>query len=250
VDPLAALRADPTRTAIFLDFDGTLAPIVAVAADARPVPGAVDALRAARDRFAVVAVVSGRPVAFLDEHLPPGLERHGLYGLESVVDGEPVVHGGATAWGSVVDEVVDAARRTGPTGLDVEHKGYSLTLHYRRHPDRAEAVRQWAEDAAARSGLLLRAAKMSLELHPPVPVDKGTVVASRAVGMTAVAYVGDDEGDLPAFAALDALALAGVATVKVAVHTADASPRLLARSDLQVEGPEGSVALLRALLLE
>jgi trehalose 6-phosphate phosphatase len=249
VEPLAALRADPTRTAIFLDFDGTLAPIVAVAADARPVAGAMEALRALSGRYALVAVVSGRPVAFLDEHLPAGLERHGLYGLESVVAGEPVVHAGAMAWASVVDEVAEAARTTGPAGLDVEHKGYSLTLHYRRRPRLADAVQEWAEAASARSGLMVRAAKMSVELHPPVAVDKGTVVAARAAGMAAVAYVGDDEGDLPAFAALDALAETGVATVKVAVHTADASPRLLARSDVQVEGPEGSVALLRSLLV-
>jgi trehalose 6-phosphate phosphatase len=248
VDPLAALRRDPATTAIFLDFDGTLSPIVPVPQDARPLPGTSEVLLALDPRYAVVAVVSGRPVAFLGQHLPPGVERHGLYGLEAVVDGEPVVSPEADSWRAIVDEVAAAARTEGPPGLDVEHKGLSLTLHYRRQPRLADAALRWAERAADRSGLELRRAKMSLELHPPVAVDKGTVVHARAAGMTAVAYIGDDEGDLPAFAALDRLASRGVATVKVAVRTAETSPVLLAQADVEVDGPDGALALLRELL--
>jgi trehalose 6-phosphate phosphatase len=249
VDPLAALRRDPATTAIFLDFDGTLSPIVPVAREARPLPGTSETLIALARRYALVAVVSGRPVAFLGEHLPAGVERHGLYGLEAVVDGEPVVQPEADSWRTIVEDVVAAARIEGPPGLDVEHKGLSLTLHYRRQPHLAAAAVRWAEAAADRSGLQLRRAKMSLELHPPVAVDKGTVVQARAAGMTAVAYIGDDEGDLPAFAALDNLASRGVATAKVAVRTPETSGALLAQADIQVDGPEGALALLRELLV-
>lgn len=248
MDALAPLRRDPSTTALFLDFDGTLSSIVDDAADARPLPGAPEVLVALRERYAVVAIVSGRPVAFLGAHLPAEVERHGLYGIEAVIDGEPVVQAGAASWRSVVDDVAAAALATGPAGLDVEHKGLSLTLHFRRQPELAEAARRWATEAARRSGLQLRQAKMSLELHPPVTVDKGTVVETRAAGMTAVAYVGDDEGDLPAFAALDRLAAGGVATVKVAVRTAETSPALLAQADLEVDGPDGALAALRSLL--
>lgn len=248
MDPLAALRTDPATTAIFLDFDGTLSPIVPVAQDARPLPGTSEALIALAQRYAVVAIVSGRPVAFLGEHLPAGVERHGLYGLEAVVDGELVVPPEADSWRTIVDDVVAAARAEGPPGLDVEHKGLSLTLHYRRQPQLADAALRWAELAADRSGLELRRAKMSLELHPPVAVDKGTVVQARAAGMTAVAYIGDDEGDLPAFAALDHLASLGVSTVKVAVRTTETSGALLAQADIRVDGPQGALALLRELL--
>lgn len=248
MDALAPLRRDPATTAIFLDFDGTLSPIVPVAQDARPLPGTSEALTALARRYAVVAVVSGRPVAFLGEHLPAGIERHGLYGLEAVVDGEPVVQAGADSWRAVVDEVAAAAQAAGPPGLDVEHKGLSLTLHYRRQPQLGDAALRWATAAAERSGLELRRAKMSLELHPPVAVDKGTVVEARAVGMTAVAYVGDDEGDLPAFAALDRLAALGVDTLKVAVRTPEASAAVLAGADLHVDGPAGALALLQQLL--
>jgi trehalose 6-phosphate phosphatase len=248
VDAVAALRSSPSTAAVFVDFDGTLAPIVLDADTARPLPGVPELLLRLHRALGVLAVVSGRPVAYLRGHLPPQIELHGLYGLEAMVGGELARHPEALAWRPVVDEVAAAARATGPAGIEVEDKGLSLTLHFRRRPEAAEDARAWAVAVAGRSGLELRTAKMSLELHPPVAVDKGTVVQARAAGMTAACYLGDDEGDLPAFAALDRLASAGVTTHKVAVHTPDASPAVLAQADHQVDGPEGAVEFLRALL--
>lgn len=248
MDELALLRSTPARTALFLDFDGTLSSIVADPARARPLPGARALLAALAQRYGRVAIVSGRPVAFLEPHVPPSVELHGLYGLESLVDGAPATLSGADEWRSVIDEMANAATTSGPAGIDVEHKGLSLTLHFRRRPDLATATRRWAAAAADGSGLELRPAKMSLELHPPVAHDKGSVVEERSVGMRAIAYVGDDEGDLPAFAALDRLAAAGIAAVKVAVRTSETSADLLAQADIVVDGPEGALALLEALL--
>jgi trehalose 6-phosphate phosphatase len=248
VDALTALRRAPATTALFLDYDGTLAPIVANADEARPLPGVSDLLLELQRSFGVVAVVSGRPVDYLRQHLPSAVELHGLYGLETVVDGQLSHHPEAEGWRSVVDDVDHDARQNGPAGVDVEHKGLSLTLHYRRRPEVAPGASTWAAEAAARTGLRLRRAKMSIELHPPVGVDKGTVVETRSAGMTAACYIGDDEGDLPAFAALDRLARQGLATLKVAVRTQESAAELVAQADLEVDGPEGAVALLRGLL--
>ena len=109
----------------------------------------------------------------------------------------------------------------------------------------AEAADAWAVAAAASSGLLLRPAKHSVELHPPVEADKGTVVDELVVGLTVAAYVGDDSGDLPAFAALDRFAAAGGTALRVAVSSDETPPELLAAADLLVDGPDGVVALLR-----
>jgi trehalose 6-phosphate phosphatase len=233
---------------VFVDFDGTLSPIVPKAADARPLPGVGGVLLDLTSLAGRVAVVSGRPVSYLAEHLPEGIELHGLYGLEARIDGEIRERGDAGRWRPVVDEVVaEAVATIQPSGVDVEHKGLSLTLHFRRVPDAEDEAAIWARDAAARSGLHVRAAKMSLELHPPVTVDKGTVVEERSEGLTAVAYVGDDVGDLPAFDALDRLAARGRHVVKVAVRTPELSDDLAAHADHHVDGPDGALELLRSL---
>jgi trehalose 6-phosphate phosphatase len=248
MDALAPLRRDPAAAGVFVDFDGTLSPIVRAAADARPLPGTGDVLLRLTEVLGRVAVVSGRPVSYLVEHLPEGVELHGLYGLECRIDGELRTRADADRWRPVVDSVVAEAEATvAPAGVDVEHKGLSLTLHFRRVPDAQDAAVEWARAAAARTELHLRAAKMSLELHPPVAVDKGTVVEERSEGLAAVAYIGDDLGDLPAFEALDRLAERGVAAVKVAVRTPDVSEALTQQAHLLVDGPEGALDLLRSI---
>jgi trehalose 6-phosphate phosphatase len=131
--------------------------------------------------------------------------------------------------------------------MEVEPKGLSLTLHYRRHPEAADAVAAWAHEEAARSGLQVRSAKMSIELHPPIDADKGTALEALAGGFGAVSYVGDDRGDLPAYDALDRMAARGVQALRVAVASDEAPAELLARADLVLDGPPAVVAFLRGL---
>ncbi|HET8618574.1 MAG TPA: trehalose-phosphatase [Acidimicrobiales bacterium] len=247
MDPLAPFLARPAEAAMVVDFDGTLSPIVDVPADARPGPGAVEALAALVGRLGLVAVMSGRPVDFLAPLLPPGVVLSGLYGLEVVRDGRRIDDAGAGPWRDVVADVARVSRDRGPAGMVVEPKGLSLTLHYRTRPDLEDAVRAWAEGQGARSGLEVRTAKMSVELHPPLPADKGTALEALAGGMAAVAYVGDDRGDLPAYDALDRLASRGVATLRVAVAGAETPAELVDRADLVLDGPAAVVDLLRRL---
>jgi trehalose 6-phosphate phosphatase len=89
---------------------------------------------------------------------------------------------------------------------------------------------------------------MSFELHPPIAADKGTAVRDLADGLAAVCFLGDDLGDLPAFAELQRLADEGVATVRVAVRSDEAPEELLDAADVVVDGPEGARDLLRQLL--
>src|SRR6516165_1060238 len=59
-DALGPLRADPARAAILFDIDGTLAPIVQNAADARVPESTRQLLTQIARRYGVVACVSGR----------------------------------------------------------------------------------------------------------------------------------------------------------------------------------------------
>jgi trehalose 6-phosphate phosphatase len=241
------LLEQPRKSGLLLDYDGTLAPIVDDPGAAIPLDGTAEVLKRLARKFKVVGVLSGRPVTFLEPLLPASVILSGLYGLEAVRGGERLDHPFAGAWREVVDDVASSAVARGPKGMRVEAKGLSLTLHYRTHPELADAVMAWAAGQAARSGLRVRAAKMSVELHPPIKADKGTAVEELAARLTAVCFVGDDVGDLPAFDALDRLADKGVDVVRVAVVSAETPSALIDRADHLVRGPAGTLELLESL---
>jgi trehalose 6-phosphate phosphatase len=244
-DPFAPFLAAPERAGVLSDFDGTLAPIVDDPAAAAPLPGVVDVLHRLAERYAVVGVVSGRPLSYLVSQLGEGLWLSGLYGLETLDHGRSIEAAGSAEWRPVVEQAVDRAHAE--FGEAVEPKGLSLTVHFRTRPELGPAIRRWADAEAVRSGLVVRPAKASFELHPPVTADKGTVVQAVAAGLSAVCFLGDDVGDLSAFDGLDRLAQAGVHTVKVAVSTTEAPAVLLERADVVVDGPAGALALLERL---
>lgn len=243
------VRADPPSTLLAFDFDGTLAPIVDDPAAAAPMPGVGALLDALATRFGRVAVVSGRPRSFLARHFDgAAVDLSGLYGLETRIDGVETDHPAAEAWRPVIDDATASAAAALPSTVTVESKGLSLTVHFRRHPADEAAVLGWAERASRNSGLELRAAKASVELHPPLDVDKGTSVSALAAGCATAVYVGDDLGDLPAFAALDDLRSEGTVTVKVATGGAELPAEVAAAADLVVQGPEAVVELFRPLV--
>ena len=240
------LRADPDRTALLFDFDGSLSPIVDDPAAAAAVDGAVELLDALAHRYRTVAVISGRPRSFLSGRLGPDVDLSGVYGLETRTAGVESDHAEAQRWRPVIASVAhDAAL---PEGVTVEPKGLSLTVHFRRAPEAEPVVTEWASRVAEETGLEVRPAKASLELHPPLAVDKGTSVHALAEGCTTVVYVGDDVGDLPAFDALDALGAQGIVTVKIAAGGDELPDAVAAAADLVVGGPAEVVTLFEPLV--
>lgn len=244
-DPLAPLRREPGRSAVFLDFDGTLASIVARPEDARAFPGARETVAALVPRFALVAVITGRPAADVRRLLAvDGLRYTGLYGMEDAPTDGP-------ADPSALRPGAEAAAARVP-GAWVEPKGLSLAVHYRQAPDPPAAHRLLLEALSrlvSGTGYEVIAGKMVLELVPAGESRKGGALRRLAAesGARAVLYAGDDLADLEAFAALDALASRGTAGVKVAVGGPEASPQLLEAADVRVDGPAGLVGLLRTL---
>jgi len=237
------------RAALFLDFDGTLAPIVDDPAAARVLPAARLALARLVPLLGTVAVVSGRPAAFLVDAL--GIEHlvyAGTYGLERVVDGVVVLDPRVAPWLDAVARIADDAEAALP-GLMVERKGrVAVTVHWRTQPDRGPEATAWAEAAASRLGLDALRGRMAVELRPPVPVDKGTTVIDLARDSTVAAFAGDDAGDLPAFAALRASVRSGALEHAVTIGVAsDEGPPEVGTADVVVEGPSGLADLLDAL---
>ncbi len=248
---LAPFRDRPDRSALFLDYDGTLAPIVDDPSAAQPLAAVPELLARLGRRFGLVAVVSGRPARFLLDVLgrPPAVRLAGLYGMEEASpDGDVVVSPDAEAWRPVVADVTARAAAAVPDGATVEAKGLSVTLHWRRRPDAEGWARELAARELAATGLVAQDGRMSLELRPPVDGDKGAVVRRLGAGWAAAACFGDDLGDLPAFDALGDLAATGTAVARVAVVDAESPPEVAAAADVVVAGPEGAVALLGQLV--
>jgi trehalose 6-phosphate phosphatase len=249
---LEPLRVQPATSAIFVDFDGTLSPIVDDPALARPLDGVPALLAALGARFGVVAVVSGRPAEFLEAHLgrPTGVRLIGLYGLEEVgqPSGPSVDRGELERWRPVMADLADVAEREAPPGVSVERKALAFTLHFRRAPDQAGWVHRFADEHQRLDGLGVQAGRMAIELRPPVSADKGTVVRALVAGCGAACCFGDDLGDLPAFAALSELAREGMAVARVAVVDAESPKAVADAADVIVEGPRGAMDLLADLM--
>jgi trehalose 6-phosphate phosphatase len=248
--PLASLLVAPESSAVLTDFDGTLSPIVPDPDEAEALPAAPAVLARLAEHFAAVAVVSGRPVAFLARTLSgagPSVALFGVYGLEWMEGGEVTTAPEAEPWLAPAAEVVAAARRQAPAGVGVEAKGPALALHWRRVPEAGSWARAFAEDWAQRTGLVLQPGRRALELRPPLDIDKGTVVERVAGRCTAACFVGDDAGDLAAFAALDRLARRGLTVVRMAVADEESPPELVAAADIVVDGPAQALALLGRL---
>ncbi|MEV7600117.1 trehalose-phosphatase [Kitasatospora sp. NPDC089797] len=257
-DGLRAILTSPGDAVVALDFDGTLAPIVADPSRARAHPGAVAALRGLASVLGAVVVVTGRPAGLAAEYggfaAVPGLVVLGHYGAERWEAGvvtAPEVHPGVGRVRAALPGVL--ARAGAPEGTWVEDKGRSVAVHTRRTgaPERAlELLRAPVGELAAEHGLVVEPGRLVLELRPP-GVDKGAALTGflRERGARSVLYAGDDLGDVAAFAAVEKLRGEGLAGLLVcAGAVGDAPVRELAdRADLVVDGPEGVVALLTAL---
>jgi trehalose 6-phosphate phosphatase len=235
---------------VVVDFDGTLAPIVEDPAAARPLSAAREVLGRLAARLGRVAIVSGRPAAFLHQAMPTaGLVLIGQYGLERWQDDRTVPDPRALAFAEAVAAAAAEAEAARPE-LVVERKGaIAVTLHWRTVPALEEEALALGRRLAARHGLLLQPGRLALELRPPLPVDKGTATEHLVDGFHAVLMAGDDHGDVAAFAALDRLVAGGRLghRLRVGVRSSEAPPDLLEASDYQVDGPEGLVALLTRL---
>ncbi|AIR99071.1 trehalose-phosphatase [Streptomyces glaucescens] len=256
-DGLRALLARPGEAVIALDFDGTLAPIVADPEQARAHPDAVPALTALAPKVAAVAVITGRPAEVAVRHGGfadvPGLEHLvvlGHYGAErwDAATGKvtaPDLHPGVAAVRAALPGLL-----AGLEGVRTEDKGHAVAVHTRRAADPQaafDALRTPLGDLAVRHGLIVEPGRMVLELRPP-GMDKGVALERfvRETGARVVLYAGDDLGDLPAYGAVDTLRAGGTPGLLVCSGS-DEVTELRERADVVADGPEGVVALLRTL---
>ena len=235
MDLVARLAEEPTRTALFLDVDGVLAPIVPRPDDAR-VPAETRAeLHRLHEHYALVACISGRAGDEARRIVGvAGLTYVGNHGLELDRD--------ARAWAGKLTQFLTAVEWPA-----IENKGLTASLHYRGAEDEeaAHATLEAVKLRAEGEGFVARFGRKVLEVLPPLDVHKGTAVRSLLDerGLRRALYAGDDTTDLDGFRALDGLDLA----VRVAVASKEGPADLRAAADVVVRDPDEFLLLLRRL---
>ncbi|WP_375205550.1 trehalose-phosphatase [Hyphococcus sp.] len=196
--------------ALFLDFDGTLAPIAADP-DAVFLPeGGAEILRALSVKLGgALALISGRDVRDLSARVPADVWRAGGHGLEICAPGEKPEAQAVAAPQTLADAVNAIADSV--KGARVEPKGEVLALHYRAAPEAGPALQAAMEKLIAGvDGYILQPGKMVLEAKP-VHANKGITLTRLLdrppfAGLTPV-MAGDDATDEDAME--EAIALGG-----------------------------------------
>lgn len=180
LDEIAAL-AHGRKLAVFLDFDGTLAPIV----DRPELAGIDPSMRSAVERLArlcTVAVVSGRNVDDVRKRAGiTGIYYAGSHGFD--IAGPGGLHQ-QHAKGVEALPALDAAERELRSavatigGALVERKRFSIATHYRLVAENDWPAVENAVDQALRRhpGLRKRHGKRVFELQPDIDWDKGAAV--------------------------------------------------------------------------
>lgn len=231
-----------TDAALFLDLDGTLAPIAARPQDVRPDPRRSHVLSRLQAALGGrLAVVSGRTLADVDRILERRVTCvaavHGLVRREA--DG--TVHEATPhpALGDAAARLREFAARD--SGLLVEEKGLSVAIHYRLAQACGAAAEELAQQLAADTGLTLQHGDMVEELRTPGPTKGDSVADFMAQAPFAGArpiFIGDDATDEHGFAAVEGMGGLGILV----------GPPRLTEAQCRLRGVDETLAWLEAAL--
>ena len=244
------------QTLLALDFDGTLAEIVHDPKDAALPESRLKLLEALNNqpRFAV-AVISGRSLEDLKKRVNlPEITYAGDHGLEISGPGFHHIPPEAGQFRMTVAEIggVLESALIGTTGIVFEHKGLSMSIHYRlvpknQRPIVLRTIRRITNPYLDGSKLRVVKGKQVVNLLPPVNWNKGSALTwllslldsfPHKVGGVLPIYIGDDVTDEDAFTTVSGRGFA----VRVG------SPKSSSRAEYYVKSPDEVEVVLQALL--
>ena len=207
-ETLAPLSANPASTGIFLDLDGTLAPIMPRPDDVT-IPSEVSRLiRRLSHAYLAVTVVSGRPAAGAKRIVGNAeLAYIGNHGFETLLPGHAVVVcEEAKPYIPGIRELIDYCRhneKMAESGIWLEDKTATMSFHFRRAHDPEQAVAFIRENFFPKIealGLAVTEGRKVIEVRPPMPVNKGVAVGQLLdrLDCRQAIYIGDDTTDVDA----------------------------------------------------
>ncbi|MBU1124868.1 MAG: trehalose-phosphatase, partial [Candidatus Omnitrophica bacterium] len=176
---------DDKKVFFFLDYDGTLAPIVDTPEKALLSQETRELLR----RVAVcfenkLAIISGRALEDVKKRVGlSGIVYAGNHGLE--IEGPQITYApfGLTRYRKTLEKIKDALAQqlSFIEGVLIEDKGLTISLHYRKvNAQEVSLVKtlfgEITLSAVVKEQIRVKPGKMVLEIRPPVQWDKGKVV--------------------------------------------------------------------------
>lgn len=187
-----------SRQAVFLDFDGTLAPLQDNPKTVSlPEQGDDILKRIAGICDGALAIVSGRDIRDLSSRVPTSLWRAGGHGMEICAPGETPSASPPAAPGAIAAQLDTVA--AGHPGVWVEHKGPVFAIHFRAAPEAESQLADALESILhGLDGYKLQRGKMVFELKP-VGANKGlalkSLMASPPFAGRIPVMAGDDATD-------------------------------------------------------
>ncbi|MFA5356345.1 MAG: trehalose-phosphatase [Candidatus Omnitrophota bacterium] len=205
---------------LFLDYDGTLAPIVDRPEDARiPVETREALERLSKIRDCKISIISGRALEDISKRV--GIKNiiySGNHGLE--IEGPKIrfKHSLSCGYGNLLRNIEARLkeRLSSERGVFIENKGLSLTLHFRLAKKEAVSYIKTVFHEVVilyllKNKIKIRPGKKVLEIRPPIEWDKGKILlwllarqqASLGDVKILPIYAGDDITDEDAFEVLE-----------------------------------------------
>jgi trehalose 6-phosphate phosphatase len=242
------VRDDPAGAGFVLDFDGTLASIVDDPALAAPVAEATAMLQKLKDRYGLVALVSGRRAEDVRRMVGvEGIIYIGVYGAEQVGAPEPEE---ANQWREGASRLAKDAQTLietkGLDGCEVEFKDLAVSIHFRKakHPRAKATLAAWAQSAASPHGFVASEGRKVIELKPQ-GVSKGAALETlvRKTTIHRIVTAGDDHSDIEMLK--QAREMFGDAALRIAINSEETPPELIAQADKVFASPQQFVQFLK-----
>ena len=237
-----ALRRPPFG--LITDVDGTISETAPTPQEAEVSPLCHQYLSLLCRHLALVAAISGRPAPEVRDMIK--IDRMvyiGNHGLERWAEGHSEVAEGVKDYSKVIKAAIkELTPLLSMEGIRIENKGITATIHYRLCPSTEAAKRDilvaLGNSIQAKSLRIIHG-KMSINLSPPVELNKGTAVLEliQEYRLQGGIYLGDDITDIDAFRAIRTashdLDFQGFA---VGITSPEMPQRLVAEADFTLNG--------------
>jgi trehalose 6-phosphate phosphatase len=195
------------RVLLAFDFDGTLAPIVAVPARARLRPRTRELLANVARKYPCV-VISGRRRADVVARLA-GIPLRRVFGNHGIEPSPalPAARRAVQGWLARLTPRLDHV-----AGVIFDNKGASLAIHYRKARSRPVALKTILAATADLTDARILKGLLVVDLLPAGAPNKATALQSelRRLRCSAALYLGDDQTDEDVFALSQHLPLLAV----------------------------------------